>query len=43
MGPMPPRFALSEEAVQIDADTIGIDLSIIAGRIGKERVITTPF
>lgn len=31
------RFALSEEAVQIDADTIGIDPSIIAGRIRKER------
>lgn len=31
------RFALSEEAVQIDAETIGIDPSIIAGRIRKER------
>jgi HTH-type transcriptional regulator / antitoxin HigA len=31
------RFALSEEAVRIDADTIGIDPSIIAGRIRKER------
>ena len=31
------RFALSEEAVKIDADTIGIDASIIAGRIRKER------
>lgn len=31
------RFALSEEAVKIDADTIGIDPSIIAGRIRKER------
>ena len=31
------RFALSEEAVQIDAKNIGIDASIIAGRIRKER------
>ena len=31
------RFALSEEAVRIDAGTIGIDPSIIAGRIRKER------
>lgn len=31
------RFALSEEAVKIDADTIGIDPSIVAGRIRKER------
>lgn len=31
------RFALSEEAVQIDADKLGIDPSIIAGRIRKER------
>jgi HTH-type transcriptional regulator/antitoxin HigA len=31
------RFALSEEAVKIDAETIGIDASIIAGRIRKER------
>jgi len=31
------RFALSEEAVRIDAETIGIDPSIIAGRIRKER------
>lgn len=31
------RFALSEEAVQIDAKTLGIDPSIIAGRIRKER------
>ncbi|PIW27257.1 MAG: DNA-binding protein [Rhodospirillales bacterium CG15_BIG_FIL_POST_REV_8_21_14_020_66_15] len=31
------RFALSEEAVKIDAETIGIDPSIIAGRIRKER------
>lgn len=31
------RFALSEEAVQIDAEAIGIDPSIIAGRIRKER------
>ena len=31
------RFALSEEAVTIDAETIGIAPSIIAGRIRKER------
>ena len=31
------RFALSEEAVMIDAETIGIHPSIIAGRIRKER------
>ncbi len=31
------RFAMSEEAVKIDAETIGIDPSIIAGRIRKER------
>jgi len=31
------RFALSEEAVRIDAETISIDPSIIAGRIRKER------
>lgn len=31
------RFALSEEAVLIDAETIGIAPSIIAGRIRKER------
>jgi HTH-type transcriptional regulator/antitoxin HigA len=31
------RFALSEEAVRIDAETIGINPSIIAGRIRKER------
>ena len=31
------RFALSEEAVRINAKTIGIDPSIIAGRIRKER------
>jgi len=31
------RFALSEEAVKIDAERIGIDPSIIAGRIRKER------
>lgn len=31
------RFALSEEAVRIDAGAIGIDPSIIAGRIRKER------
>tara|TARA_B100002052_G_scaffold296418_1_gene324784 strand:+ start:15201 stop:16478 length:1278 start_codon:yes stop_codon:yes gene_type:complete len=30
------RFALSEEAVKIDAETIGIAPSIIAGRIRKE-------
>ncbi len=31
------RFALSEEAVQIDAETLNIAASIIAGRIRKER------
>lgn len=31
------RFALSEEAVKIDAERIGVDPSIIAGRIRKER------
>ena len=31
------RFALSEEAVRINAKAIGIDPSIIAGRIRKER------
>lgn len=31
------RFALSEEAVLIDAKNLGIDASIIAGRIRKER------
>lgn len=31
------RFALSEEAVRIDANSLGIDPSIIAGRIRKER------
>lgn len=31
------RFALSEEAVKIDAETVGIHPSIIAGRIRKER------
>jgi HTH-type transcriptional regulator / antitoxin HigA len=31
------RFALSEEAVRIDAETIGVDPSVIAGRIRKER------
>jgi HTH-type transcriptional regulator/antitoxin HigA len=31
------RFALSEEAVRIDAETIGVDPGIIAGRIRKER------
>ena len=30
------RFSLSEEAVQLDADRLGIDASIIAGRIRKE-------
>ena len=31
------RFALSEEAVRIDAKNLGINPSIIAGRIRKER------
>lgn len=31
------RFALSEEAVRIDADNLDIDPSIIAGRIRKEQ------
>ena len=31
------RFALSEEAVKLDAEAIKIDPSIIAGRIRKER------
>lgn len=31
------RFALSEEAVRIDAKNIGVDVSIIAGRIRRER------
>lgn len=31
------RFALSEESVRIDAANLGIDPSIIAGRIRKER------
>jgi HTH-type transcriptional regulator/antitoxin HigA len=31
------RFAMSEEAVRIDAKNLGIDASIIAGRIRKER------
>ena len=31
------RFALSEEAVRIDAENLGIEPSIIAGRIRKER------
>ena len=31
------RFALSEEAVQIDAKNLGIHASIIAGRIRKDR------
>ena len=30
------RFALSEEAVQLDATALGIDASIVAGRIRKE-------
>lgn len=31
------RFALSDEAVRIDAETIGVDPGIIAGRIRKEQ------
>jgi HTH-type transcriptional regulator / antitoxin HigA len=31
------RFALTEESVIIDADNLGVDPSIIAGRIRKER------
>ena len=31
------RFALSEESVRIDSNNLGIDPSIIAGRIRKER------
>ncbi len=31
------RFAMSEEAVRIDANRLGIDASIIAGRIRRER------
>jgi HTH-type transcriptional regulator/antitoxin HigA len=31
------RFALTEESVRIDAEKLGIDASIIAGRIRKER------
>jgi HTH-type transcriptional regulator/antitoxin HigA len=31
------RFAMTEEAVRIDAENLGIDASIIAGRIRKER------
>ena len=31
------RFAMTEEAVLIDAENLGIDASIIAGRIRKER------
>jgi HTH-type transcriptional regulator/antitoxin HigA len=31
------RFALTEEAVKIDAEKLGVDPSIIAGRIRKER------
>ncbi len=31
------RFALSEESVELDAKSLGIDASIIAGRIRRER------
>jgi HTH-type transcriptional regulator / antitoxin HigA len=31
------RFAMTDEAVRIDAESLGIDESIIAGRIRKER------
>ena len=31
------RFAMTEEAVRLDAETLGIDASIIAGRIRKEQ------
>ena len=31
------RFVLTEEAVVTDAERLGIDASIIAGRIRKER------
>lgn len=31
------RFALSEEAVRLDAEALSIDVSIIAGRIRKEQ------
>jgi HTH-type transcriptional regulator/antitoxin HigA len=31
------RFTLSEEAVRLDAERVGIDPSIIAGRIRRER------
>ena len=31
------RFALSEESVEIDAQSLGIDTSIIAGRIRREQ------
>lgn len=31
------RFAMSEEAVRLDAESLGIDVSIIAGRIRRER------
>ena len=31
------RFVLTEEAVMTDAENLGIDASIIAGRIRKER------
>ena len=31
------RFAMTEEAVRLDAERLGIDASIIAGRIRRER------
>ena len=31
------RFAMTEEAVRLDAENLGIDASIIAGRIRRER------
>ena len=31
------RFAMTEEAVRLDAEALGIDASIIAGRIRKEQ------
>lgn len=31
------RFAITEEAVRLDAERLGVDASIIAGRIRKER------
>jgi HTH-type transcriptional regulator/antitoxin HigA len=37
------RFAMTEEAVRIDAESLGIDVSIIAGRIRKERNNYTVF